>query len=241
MLKNWLKKIITRAYISYIKGITVQALRLSKNPKEKKEKHPNQVYTSITGLPFNRFLDFYINRDYDALIKKETPKNIADEIQILTLVKAGESIRTQYLDACGSNDNSYYLSIVGGIAKLESKIERVLILVDLLGMGYAESHVNSLKELGIKTQVRERSLNEDLNRVLTEAKKFNLELNKKRQALDEISKESKEPDMEMFYNILSQKDARLSIYDIDTAMYCAIYREAKAKFKAKQKHGSRLN
>lgn len=184
------------------------------------------------GLPFNRFLDFYLEKNYDALIKKEYE---GGNVDILELIKAGDVLHTQYLDACGGNDNTHYLSVVGTIAKLEAKIERVKVIVEGLREYFDEARNEDLKQLGIRVKVRKDFLEEDLNRVLTDAKRFVIELNNKNNSIEDANKKSKEPDINMFYQVLSQKDARLTIYDIDTAMYCAIYREQREKYKALEK------
>jgi len=230
MLKALRKKIIIQAGILYIRGITKLALLQPKKKSQASDLH--KVYTSIVGLPFDRFLDYYLNGNYDALIRKEYAGNSVD---ILDLVRTGEKLYLQYLDACGGSDNNHYLSLVGGIAKQESRLERISVLVALLKVKYDERWVKELKQLGIRTQIRTEHIDEDLDRVLVDAKRFVLDINTKHKSLEALQNKSVEPDMDMYYNILAHKDPKIMISDIDTMMFCTIYREIKAKYKALEK------
>lgn len=184
------------------------------------------------GLPFNRFLDVYLDKKYDALIKKEYEGQNVDILQIL---KAWDKVHTEYLDGCGGDDNTHYLSLIGSLTRLEAKIERINIIVAGLQLHFDEDRIADLKKMGIRTPIRNESLESDLERVMVEAKRFIIEINNKNKSLEAINKQNKEPDINMFYQVLSNKDARLTISDIDTAMYCAIYREQRAKYKALEK------
>lgn len=236
MLKSLQNKIATQGLSLYIRGLTGAVLWHGERRKKTIHPHdPNNIYTSIEGLPLNKFLDFYITSNYLALVKDENKPH-----DILEVVKESESIYLQYLDASGGDDIENYVSTTAKIAKLESRIARVNKTVENLRIHYTQALADTLKDMGIRVKVTSI---DQLDSVLVDVKRFELDLYKLRQQQDKANKSESKQDIRqqyaMFDKILAKIDPKLTKYEIDTARFCSLYSDLKQRAKALEKHGRR--
>lgn len=232
MLRNWRKRTVIRAHMLLLQ-LTAQMVFLSSNRmKEVQAKSSCNIWPSIRELPFNLFLDFYIDGIYSPLIKD--PENKEDVPDILQLVKLGEQIKMEFADASGGKDNSKYIRLISDIAKLENKLMRVNELINSYERSNSDELLQCLKEQGINGNTPEQM------RVST--KRFELDLDRNKKALQAMAENSVEPPTRiMFDKILAQIDPKLRPEDITTFRYCTLYNTLKDKAKEveKQQHGRR--
>ena len=226
-----LRKIATAVTYLYIKGLTRWALR-SKEVKYQAES-TNNVYTSITDLPFDRFIKFHVEHDLSALFKTD------DDLSryAVQLIKLGQKITEEFTEACGA-DAAEVLH-VATVAKLQSKIYRIEVTIEALKLMYNENLVADLKAMGIATRITQENLLHDLERATTEKTKFELQLknvikryeeNKpKKQPLDPASEMLEQK--KMYYSILAAYDAKIEPEHISTMKFTVIYNKVKERAK----------
>lgn len=222
-----------------------------KAPDYKKERNPENLYYSVKGLPFDKFMDFYIDGDYKALVKHEIPevtgfiKKIlwkrylkkhpnAYAQDILSYVLAGEQVLNDFTDHSAGVEDLNKIRHIVRVQQLQYKVDRIQAIVDSLSISYNEGLVEALREHGIPLLVREASLHEDLRRVVSFSKKYVVEL-ETIQRKYENDKEPEKPTREAFEAILALIDPKLMAKDIDALRFCVLYKQLKERSKVKDR------
>lgn len=260
MRKYLQRKLALLALSLYIKGLNLRVSAISRKAMKQSRKKGSltNIYTSIAGFPLNKFLDYYIDKDYNALIKNigEGKTDITNQSalwkficrklflkytyvkpDILDLIKCGNDVYLQYIDASGGDEASRHIKLLGSIYKTESKIERVKQICESLLINYSDSLVADLKELGIRTNIRQEFLEQDVALARIDAKRYEIELARYYQLLEKDNKkESHQPTREMFYDVLIAHDANLTPEKIDVMTYCRIYKKLQERAKMMDKN-----
>lgn len=243
MLNNLRRKITIRALSASCRARTELALA-GASPDLKRVRSKNVCY-SIRELYFDKFLILLIDGDLKSLIKDHKdityPHKPYGKEEVLELCKAKEEVMQQWADGLGKESGEAHLRIIIDIYKLESKLERIQSIVDSLQYKYNTDLVNDLKALGIRRPIREAHLKDDLRLVVSESKRFVLELDKKCKALENMQVKSEPPTYETYDNILTQVDPKLRPDEITTERFLTLYNGLRRKIKALEKHGSRTD
>lgn len=177
-------------------------------------------------------MDYYVDGDLFALcIDRNKP------VDTLALVSTAPDLYNQYIDAIGGKDAENHIKLLAEITQLQSKIQRTESICHLLQIEYNESLVKDLKDIGIRRRVTKGDLVSDLKAVITESKRFVLELEKRQAILDKRQISSDKPTKKKFYDVLIQYDAKAQPDSIDVFTYCRIYNSLVEKQKAWQKKG----
>lgn len=172
------------------------------------------------GLPFDKFLDFYVDGNYRALL-------IHGDCDILNLVDAGEKVKSEFFDYTTGMGSSTGVKEAIKIQQLESRLQRVAAIVDSLSMRYNKELADMLRGLGIITKVKEETLHEDLEKVMRETGRFNMEIDQIADYLKSKQVKTEKPKREHFENILTEIDPKLLAEHIDTYRFTVLYQKLK--------------
>lgn len=227
---NMLKRIKSQGLLLLYRLWMGRVLRLLKAPDYKTERNPENLYYSVKGLPFDKFLDFYVDGDYKALVKYERKQ----PNDILNLVLAGEQVINDFTDHSAGVEDLNKIRHIVRVQQLQYKVDRIQAIVDSLSISYNEGLVEALREHGIPLLVREASLQEDLRRVVSFSKKYVVEL-ETIQRKYENDKEPEKPTREAFEAILALIDPKLMAKDIDALRFCVLYKQLKERSKVKDR------
>lgn len=178
---------------------------------------PN-IYYSITGLPFNCFLDFYINGDYSALLRY-------GNADVLNLVDAGEKIKADFFEHTASADAISNFKDYVKLKRIESKIERIKSIADSLSQRYNKELAELLQGLGVITIPQEATAEKDIKQVLKECKRFEIEAETIRIHLNGKGHKETKPKREDFEAILAEVDPSLMPEQIDTLRFTILYKK----------------
>lgn len=200
-------------------------------------------------MPFDKFLDFYIDGDYRALVKYPKTvkkwfglKSVIVDNEILSLVKAGDEILSDFAEHTSGIEDINKVKQAADIQRLQLKIDRIQAIVDSLQVSYNESLVEVLKDVhGIPIKVSRETLQADLTRVVAFAKKWVVEIETIAKTLEarNPNKENVKPDRAAFDGILATIDPALMPHQIDTYRFAVLFKRLKAKNKAEEKHHGR--
>lgn len=253
---NTLKRIKSQGLLLLYRLWMGRVLKLLKAPDYKTERNPENLYYSVKGLPFDKFLDFYVDGDYSALIKYKRPvpgkikawyyKRIKRTIlsdgtdDILNLVLAGEQVLNDFTDHSAGVEDLNKIRHIVRVQQLQYKVDRIQAIVDSLSISYNEGLVEALREHGIPLLVREASLQEDLKRVVSFSKKYVVEL-ETIQRKYENDKEPEKPTREAFEAILALIDPKLMANMIDGLRFCVLYKQLKERSKVKDRSKWQMN
>jgi hypothetical protein len=238
MLQILQRKTALQALYIYTNVINRWVSRTTKKAMQAVQKEDlTNIYTSLTGLPLNKWIDYFVDGDLFALtIDRNAP------VDPLALAKTASDLYTQYVDAIGGKDAQVQIKLIGTIYKLQSKVERINNICLLLELEYDEQLAKDLKDLGIRRKISKETLIDDLRAIEVEIKRFVLDLEKHTDALNKKPKNAEKPTRNQFYDVLMSYDAKVLPESIDTYMYCRIYNSLVEKAKAAElQHGRRKN
>lgn len=248
-----LKRITTRALLQLYVWQVAMVLYLWKPRKKKKTRKPSNIYYSIKGFPFDKFLDYYVDKDIRGLVIEPTNKGwvtekltpilkklgIVKETDYLELVQAGEQIKLQFFEETAGATDVANMSNQIKKQRLEAKLIRIQAIVDSLSINYNEELAGLLKGLGIMKVPKPETIDEDLKMVIKEAKRYVLEIQQIEEHIKATNKKGEAPKREHFENILTEYDAKLMPEHIDALRFCVLYN--KLKRRKEQEDGKRKN
>lgn len=219
-LRITLRKIIIRVCWQLYCWIIRTGIRLSQRKTKPIISEQPNIYYSIKGYPFDLFLDFYCDGNYQALLKY-------DKADIINLVDAGEKIKAEFFDCSQGMSGVDGLKDIIRLQVLESRITRIQAIVDSLQIRYSKELAETLRGLGIRNKVRPESIEKDLKRVVNEAQKYVLESEQIMAHLKSKNIKTTQPERKHFENILIEVDPTLRADEIDTYRFCVMYQKLK--------------
>lgn len=210
MLQSLQRKILIRALSASTKGLTDLVISQGEKNRYQPNAPSKDVYYSIKGLPFDRFLQLYIDDDIRALYHGNT------EPDWLELAKAKQRVLDEYADESGGDDNIPFIMLQANIARLESRMSRCKEMLDSQAVYHNEDIAKQLTQLGIPNEIA--------------LKRFQLELDKLYKELKAKTGKTVKPTFKLFYQILAAIDPKLQPKDIDTLSFCVQYNTLKKKW-----------
>lgn len=208
--------------MSLSRGVTVLVLGLGRLRTLNQPIYQNDIYLSIKGLPFDKFLELYLDNRYMVLDKSGK----SDPLQC---VKQSEIILAEFSDACA--DDVFRLRILIEIGVLESKISRIKLILNSLNLQYNDELLSQLKQLGVH----------DIDIAETVIKRLELELDTQVAELNKVST-GKAPTYETFVRLLTEFSPTMKASDIDTYHFCILAKKLRERNKAlEDKHGRGKN
>lgn len=221
-------------------------------------KIPSNIYTDIKDLPFDRFLQLYIDKNYHALVKH-------GKANILHLVKASHQVIDQYTDEVTELSQLGAMYILGDIAYIQFKMAALDGILESLKVNKDKSLISSARKLGFNYQFTDESIENDIVQMLKQKKVLMANLTEKqfeyirlysdaspskiRKAMSEhganldavvenLGRKGKTeaPTHKLFNRILSEIDPKLEPKDISTLRFTVLYNKL---VKMNKEHGSR--
>lgn len=212
-------------------------------------KIPNNIYTHIKDLPFDRFLRLYIDKDYKALA-------ISGKPNILHLVKASELVLNQYTDEVTDTEHFGAMYILGDIGYIQFKLASLEGIIETLSLSPDNELISTVKKLGFNYQFTQETIEKDLIHLQKQKNVLDVQLTEKqfeyvrlytdaktskiRHALSEHGgnleavidacgrrDNGEQPTYKMFDRILASIDPKLKPEDLTTLRFTVLFNNLK--------------
>lgn len=233
MLQNLRRKILTQGLLLSSHVQTELALRLSRKPTLPLPIPSSNYYTSLTELPLNRFLIFYIDGDKNALIRggevmfHGEHRSVVGVKGVEGLGKLPDTLLQEYFDLSGGKDNAAYMMQLVALTKAQSRMDRAIEIVKSLMMQPNDELLKELKKIGLNNP----------DNIESWCKTQQLKIEKLEKEMRPKSNEK--PTYQLFDSILAEIDPMLDD-SISTYRFCTLYNKLKQKAKSAEKqHGRR--